>query len=506
MIISIKARFIFAAVVASNLCSCSTVPQISPNPYTHREYSTADKKNGHRQIEIFFDGTANEWRARTNVRRRFEMVAWVEDPMWPCCYIEGVGSRPRDVIGKVFGQGMKSRVLQGYEFLARIWQPGDKIYIYGFSRGAFEARVLAGLMAHCGLPDATNGKMSVGELSKTSDRVWKFCTETLKDPAGEPSTDVWERALAANRSATAQLFTSSHIQFHSPEVNFLALWDTVPGLQFTHLTEYGEGRPDRPQRYKVRPYPTIKVIAQALALDECRSKFSPLLVGPPIDKDATHVYEVWFPGAHSDIGGGYEDSNDMAGVSFNWVFNVMKKENLGNRAIDKMFGQDKHPAYPDPQGIIHHPENDFPGNFGSHEDRRKLTKGAMLDESAFTRAGGGGHPAATTSPGVYAQEVYAPKIPVITGDPTRNVVYVQLKPVKPSEGRQAILSPWLVLNQAEGDKTSGASRLKGPALTIEKMQVKQVKTTEKPATSSAEPGLIKKIFPTSATPQSSPAN
>lgn len=235
------------------LASCSAYKtQVVPNPEAPRFFSANDRKLP-RQIEVYFDGTANDWAARTNVRRRFEVAAQAEDPFRPCLYIEGVGTD--SLTGKIFGVGMKSRVLTAYKFLARNRRPAtsarseDSLLIFGFSRGAFQARMLAGLMAHCGLPHISAGRLS-SEQEKSLDRlaedVWKYCEDNLvdltKNEAREGGPAAWRRHLADNRRKLQQYLAPRHpgVTWTEPTIKLLAIWDTVPGLSFTKLSEMGE--------------------------------------------------------------------------------------------------------------------------------------------------------------------------------------------------------------------------------------------------------------------------
>ena len=383
------------------------------------------------------------------------MAACVEDPSHPCCYIEGPGEGD-DILGKAFGLGMKKRVLVAYEFLSKHWRKkgdnGDKIVIYGFSRGAFEARILAGLMAHCGLPDGVakgrSNKLTKEEnarLEKTIDEVWEYCRNSLKDPQDEPGKQTWAVQLSKNQQAVEQKFSSSGFRFNHPKISCLALWDTVPGLSFTDLDldTYGTSNPKHPQVYKVRPYPNVELILHALALDEHRSRFQPLLVGPPIDPTKTTVYEVWFPGAHADIGGGDADSNDMAGISFNWINQMM----LDRKIIPRYTR-----AYSDCSGVLHHPENLVFNSFGSHKMRRIVPPNSVIDETVFKRAMDK-HP---FEEGHTEFVTYAPTIPVgVTGHVLEEI---KITAASTKSERQAILDgkkgAKLVLNPSQTDKSS----------------------------------------------------
>lgn len=375
--------------------------QVVPNPEAPRFLSAEDRKLP-RQIEIYFDGTSNDWKARTNVRRRFEVAAQAEDPAYPCLYIEGVGTD--SLVGKAFGVGMKSRVLTAYKFLAKHYRPGrsagneDRILIFGFSRGAFQARMLTGMIAHCGLPrppERTRPKKE--ELAQDDKRLdalakdaWDYCEHHLLDLTTEESkrggVSAWRERLASNRASLQSHVNGRHPGFtwSLPTIKLLAVWDTVPGLAFNELHKHGEPEHGH-QTYKVGAYPNIQTIVHALSLDDRRSKFEPLPVGAPIDPSATNVYEVWFPGAHSDVGGGYGDSNDMAGTSFNWLHRVMEQRTIVKKGRIN-------PVYDDPLALMHHPEEAMIHRITSDNVPRKVPAGAHIDRSVFRRADGNAHP------------------------------------------------------------------------------------------------------------------
>lgn len=388
------ALFAFVPIAVTFLVGCRTYQtQVVPNPEAPRVLSVNDQALP-RQIEIYFDGTANDWSARTNVRRRFEAAAQAEDPSNPCLYIEGVGTD--SLAGKIFGVGMRSRVLKAYKFLAKHYRADrknndpDRIFIFGFSRGAFQARMLTGLMAHCGLPSLGGKKLTSkqeNELDELAEKVWEYCEKNLVDLTAQQSLEQkvtgWRQHLATNRATLQRDVGGQYPAFawSNPDIKLLAIWDTVPGLPFEKLQKMGEPENGR-QRFKVGAYPNVKTIVHALSLDDRRSKFEPLPVGAPIDPAATNVYEVWFPGAHSDVGGGYEDSNDMAGRSFNWLHQIMFQDKISTR---------KTLVYEDSLALMHHPEDALIHRLSSDAVPRRLPVGAQIDRTAFRRADGVGH-------------------------------------------------------------------------------------------------------------------
>jgi hypothetical protein len=173
------------------------------------------------------------------------------------------------------GTGTTERILEAYRFLADRWRPRDRIFGFGFSRGAFAVRSLAGLIRHCGLP-----------AQGTCDQAW------LDD------------VYAAYRTRDG---SQSPLKAHEcPAVEFLGLWDTVGALAFrASLAAFHDTSPTNVQR-----------VAHALAMDERRAAFEPeFWAGSP---GHGRIDEIWFPGAHSNIGGGYANEQ-LSNVALAWV-------------------------------------------------------------------------------------------------------------------------------------------------------------------------------------------
>ena len=358
-------------------CSNKPVTQHAPNPEIMRLLQDTEKG---KDILIFFDGTANDWVSRTNVRRLFELIAVQEDPRKICLYIDGVGSSSTPLTGGAFGYGMKPRILEGYMFLARYYEPGDRIFIFGFSRGAHQARSLAGMISYNGLPKFTRedtGKppeKALRSLEEQAQTIWKFSKDQ-----DDISDQEW-RAWTSNRQApfAPDLLEMHQIETVTAEITFLGIWDTVPGSSFKEYDLYGECPDDKAGvRYKIQPYPTIKEIAHALSLDEKRSKFRPVLVRDPIDPQRTQLHQTWFPGAHADVGGGYEDSNDLAGLSMNWILGILGKYN--------MFEGQQPTVYAAPEGLAHWSMGDRPANYRSEEEDRYVPANSVFHPSIEQR-------------------------------------------------------------------------------------------------------------------------
>lgn len=370
---------LLALIPSLMLVQCALPPkvQISPpdiakvSPKANRDVSPYAVK---KKLFVFLDGTNNQWDSRTNVRRLFETIAAREDPSLVCCYINGVGtgsSLTLRIKGLIFGEGMMARILEGYSFLSRHYQAGDEIYIFGFSRGALQARALAGLVSFSGLLPADHSGSS-----RELQRVWDYCRHVEETKV---SSAEWVKAVNS-RTPPCPLYMKNQAPVHGryAEIQFLGVWDTVPGSQLKEYGRYQESNDDRKEgtRYKIGAYPPIKQVAHAMSIDERRSEFKAVQVDPRYSRivPGRKLEEVWFPGVHSDVGGGYDDANALAGVSMNWMI-----ERLNAAAH---FRSPLVRVYQDVRAPQHESFDDFPGNLLSHSEPRSIPKGAIIDQAS----------------------------------------------------------------------------------------------------------------------------
>jgi Uncharacterized alpha/beta hydrolase domain (DUF2235) len=105
-----------------------------------------------RNIFVFLDGTSNVAADRTNVRRMFELVSKNADSQKTGLYISGVGTDSAVLTGNALGRGMESRIARGLQFICNHFRPKDRVFVFGFSRGAHQARALTGILAYSGQP------------------------------------------------------------------------------------------------------------------------------------------------------------------------------------------------------------------------------------------------------------------------------------------------------------------------------------------------------------------
>lgn len=224
-------------------------------------------------------------------------------------YIHGVGDTnnalARMAQGAV-GLGLIARIVRGYTYLSRQYQPGDRIYIVGFSRGAYTARALAGFVARQGLLDWNAMQLDGGSEASYSAGLaaWQQYKSSLHSDApgllhalADGITSLYDRFELGLRPSPPLKFV--------PNVDICAVgvWDTVGALGIPEIKNT-DGTLERLDAFKFADNLLNDRVAhgfQALAIDEQRVDFTPSIWGP---RDG--VVQVLFPGAHADVGGGYE--------------------------------------------------------------------------------------------------------------------------------------------------------------------------------------------------------
>lgn len=251
-------------------------------------------------------------------------------------YSNGVGNsnfRPFAALGGIFGFGLKRNVLSLYRFLCRNYKPGDEIFAFGFSRGAFTIRLLVHLVASQGViryEDSVGGRMAEAELKRQSRDGFRRMHADWR--LNTPLANVVLRGLrwgaSQVRSVALQLRSvpkQPEVWSEEPKIVFVGLWDTVAayGGPIVELTRAFDDwiwpltMPDYRLSAKVGR------ARHALALDDERDSFQPLLWDETVEQPATpgqppRLKQVWFTGMHSDVGGGYPDDS-LSYVSLTWM-------------------------------------------------------------------------------------------------------------------------------------------------------------------------------------------
>ncbi|MEM9432964.1 MAG: DUF2235 domain-containing protein [Pseudomonadota bacterium] len=270
-------------------------------------------------LVLLFDGTSNEIEEnRTNILRLYGTLK--KDDQQIVYYDPGVGTigstrgmsriwrKTVEIWGMAFGRGLDGNVLEAYRFLVDTYAPGDRVFVMGFSRGAYTARVLAGFLHAFGLMQPRN-------LNLLGYAYRAYKAVKAADPTTFKALELHKRILQPAEVA----------------IDGMALFDTVasvfePGAVFPRLRSLAH------TTYN----PSVSAVRHALAMDERRIMFRPL----HWPSEQTHVSggtsrpqdnkEVWFAGVHGDIGGGYPEAKSaLAKIPLEWM--IRETETLGLR-------------------------------------------------------------------------------------------------------------------------------------------------------------------------------
>ena len=282
-----------------------------------------------RNIVLLSDGTGNSsakvW--RTNVWRTFEALDLSGNDQ-VAFYDDGVGTssfKPWAILGGAFGFGLKRNVIDIYKFACRNYRSDDdRLFGFGFSRGAFTIRVVGGLILSQGLVTARNE----AELDRQAHAAYRqYRRERYHTVFGV------ERFFRAIRDVFVRDKYDKSENRQVPKVHFVGVWDTVAayGAPLDEMTR-GISRYIWPLELPTHTLPRDRVTraCQALALDEERTTFHPELwnegdvPSAPVDPDKERyikdeqLSQVWFAGVHSNVGGGYPDDS-LAYIPFVWM-------------------------------------------------------------------------------------------------------------------------------------------------------------------------------------------
>ena len=294
-----------------------------------------------KNIILCSDGTGNTAvKGRgTNVFKLFEGVDLNGHRIDPhrdaqlAFYDDGVGTESNAVLralGGAAGIGLSRNVRQLYKELSRVYDPGDRIFLFGFSRGAFTVRTLAGLIGTCGVLQAEHPDIvDATRLDAAIEQAYSAYRSRY--------SAVFSRAYRRlrNRPAAQQALDDFHACWpvHRPvRIRFIGVWDTVDavGMPFALSQIINEWV----VRYK---FPTqtlgehVEAACHALAIDDARLSFEPVL-WKAADGD-TRIEQVWFAGAHANVGGGYPKQG-MSLVALDWMLSKASEAGLRLQPFD----------------------------------------------------------------------------------------------------------------------------------------------------------------------------
>ena len=215
------------------------------------------------------------------------------------------------------GSGISATILEAYRFVIETYEPGDQLFLFGFSRGAFTVRSLAGLMRSCGIL-RRNAEYAIPQA---------FRLYRSRTPATHP------------RQREATLFRRTYAVEEISPIELIGVWDTVGALGNPLL--FGNLSPGN-RFHDVDLSTKVRHAFQALAIDEERRFFQATLWHQQPDAVGQRLEQTWFCGTHSNVGGGYAAAG-LADIALEWLVEKARGCGLGIDAI---------PANPDPLGPI----------------------------------------------------------------------------------------------------------------------------------------------------------
>lgn len=243
-----------------------------------------------KSIVFCADGTWDSSANGTNVYKLYKacLTTATQVPY----YDDGVGSDGTPIeklLGGAFGAGLFQKIKDGYSKIAQVYEAGDPIFLFGFSRGAFTARSLAGMIAVAGLP-----------TKNFDDALVEAAFQAYRNK------DQREKILAGLQAEYAM---------DDAKLTMVGVWDTVGSLGIPAI--FGGVSPVVYGFLDLSLHPDVRNAYHALAIDERRAEFPASLWSGTTDPNQT-LEQVWFTGVHCDVGGGYPE-HGLSDIAFAWM-------------------------------------------------------------------------------------------------------------------------------------------------------------------------------------------
>ena len=220
-------------------------------------------------------------------------------------YDWGLGSYHNQLSAGVTGRGIHKNILDGYRYIVQNYAHGDRIFLFGFSRGAYTVRALSGLINNCGIVKRADARLIA--------EAWKI----YKSPTARNHPD----------GDSAVKFRADH-SHPSRAVHFVGVWDTVGALGVPVSLMGLFDRND--EFYDTKMGANVQFARHALAIDEQRSDFEPTVWTP---RPGVDLKQVWFAGSHSDVGGSYPPDKNTGRIAadapLGWMLEQAAGRDLG---------------------------------------------------------------------------------------------------------------------------------------------------------------------------------
>ena len=317
-----------------------------------------------KNILLFADGTGNEGgllpdESKTNVYKLYCATRTgpdsVIDPKQQLAlYVPGIGtptpghsSGVREVIEQMFGFGITRKIVDCYLAIIGVWQPGDRIYLFGFSRGAYTARCLAHVLQSCGIPTKERNSKPISLDPKTLRSIAKEAVSSIYG-LGMPRSEVEaDRRAADFRKAYASQVGAAA----GASAYFIGIWDAVAAIGWQRFF------PD--WAYDRHFTSDVQYARHLQSIDEGRKDFKRVPWGgsgtvkwPDRQDEPEQFDQIWFAGNHADVGGSYsENKSRLSDITLAWMVDfISEKIPLPNRII---VDRDQLRLYPSSDGMMH---------------------------------------------------------------------------------------------------------------------------------------------------------
>jgi uncharacterized protein (DUF2235 family) len=296
-----------------------------------------------KNILIFADGTGNEGgllpdESRTNVYKLFRATRpgpdTIVDPAKQIAfYVPGIGTptirhntlldRIKETVRQMFGLGLTHKIMDCYAAIISVWQPGDRIYLFGFSRGAYTARCVAHVLEVCGIPTKEPGKDSLNLDPKALRVVAKNAVSCLYR-LGMPIADDKTRVARALDFRTRHAPQTGAENGASPYL--IGIWDAVAAIGWQRF--FPAWAYDRHFTKDVRYARHLQ------SIDETRRDFlrvpwggSGTVLWPDRQNEPEQFGQIWFAGNHADVGGSYpENESRLSDITLKWMVDFITEE------------------------------------------------------------------------------------------------------------------------------------------------------------------------------------
>jgi hypothetical protein len=294
-----------------------------------------------KNIVVCCDGTGNEYGDQNSNVLKLYSVLPKSNTRQLTFYDPGVGtlSLPAAltqpvrlasrILGLAFGLGISANIADAYRFLMRAYEPGDRVYLFGFSRGAYTARAVAAMLYKCGLLDRRNDNLVPYAM-----KIFKY--------ERRPRIYAGFRRTFSRRCA----------------VRFLGIWDTVSSVGWIY---------DPLTLQFTRRNPIVRTVRHAVSIDERRCFYRQNMWGEPFE--GQDVKQVWFAGVHADVGGSYpERESGLAQIALKWMIEEAIQHELlidSKRYAMVVPGSEEAAAAASPKG-----DDDQEGEFHAPPDYR----------------------------------------------------------------------------------------------------------------------------------------